>query len=472
MAEQWRPLRLDQGLFRNLDEEAVIGFQTAIENGFVNEMGGHTRFPGLRLFADLGGTARVYLNDLNNDMIAATKNGRIFRIDRTGAIEDMTGVPISGGRRVIFAKTDTELLMTAGAQIVRLRKSKSELLSSAAPLSTHVAWIDGYTLAVEINSGRFFHSGVNAPDEWDPLDTFAANGNPDNITNMIITPFREIMLGGANSMEQFESLPNGDVPFYRRWSVGDGSVLPYGIVFADNAVWTINNLLEMVRFTGQTSVSSSLAIGKLLEKIDNWDEAWIGGYPDRPLNVVGQKFILLQMPNATNAYGTKGVTLAFDYRQKKWSSLYGWDDNNGTPIRWPGWSHWTLWGRLFVGGEGKIYELTDQSYQHDGATQRWLIRTAYTTAGNQALVKNFRLRLKRGLGGNVDAPNIGVRASVDGKPFGSWIRRSLGRAGDRVPFIEFGPFGGGYSFQWEISSSDDCPIDLVGAEIQTEPLGQ
>ena len=472
MAEQWIPLRIDLGLFENLDEEAVLGYHAAIENGFVNEMGGHTRFPGLIEFVDLGGNARVYLHDLNDDLIAATAKGQIFRIDRAGSVENLTGVPISGGRRVIFARTDTELMMAAGGPIVRLRNLKSELLSSAAPLATHVGWIDGYTLATEINSGRVYYSAVNDPSSWDPLDTMAANGNPDNITNMIITPFREIMLGGSDSMEQFEILSNSDVPFFRRWSVGDGSIIPYALIFADNAVWTINNLIEFIRFTGQTSVSSSLEIGRLLEKVDNWDEAWIGGYPDRPLNTLGQKFILLQIPNATNSYGTKGITLLYDYRKKKWSSLYGWDDLNGTPIRWPGWSHWPLWGRIFVGGEGKIYELKDTTYRNAGATQRWLIRTAYTTAGAQAIIKNFRLRLKRGIGSNTVEPTIGVRCSRDGKAFGPWIRRGLGLTGDRVPYIEFGPFGGAYTFQWEISSSDDAAIDLVAAEVKVEPLGQ
>lgn len=471
MAEDWTDLPLDRSLFNNLDEDAVTGYQAAIENGFINELGGHTRFPGLVEFATLEDNGRVYLHDWNGDMIAATSKGQVYRIDRSATVENMTEVPVSGGRRVIFAKTDTEVLMAAGGPIARLRAAKTELLSRDAPLATHVGWIDGYTLAVELNSGRFFHSEGNTPDVWDPLDTFAANGNPDNINSMIITPYREIMLGGEDSMEQFEPLPNGDVPFFRRWSVGDGAVLPYGVVFADNAVWTLNNLYEFVRFSGQTSISSSLDIGRLLESVDNWDDAWIGGFPDKPLHTLGQKFILLQAPNATTPYGTKGLTLLHDYRQKKWSTLYGWDDTNGLPVRWPGWSHWSIWGRVFVGGEGKIYELTDRSYRHSGATQRWLIRTAITAGGNSYHVKNFRLRVKRGVGNNTFAPNIGVRCSRDSRPFGPWIRRSLGLAGDRHQFIEFGPFGMGETFQWEISTSDDCQVELVKAQIKTDEIG-
>jgi hypothetical protein len=64
-----------------------------------------------------------------------------------------------------------------------------------------------------------------------------------------------------------------------------------------------------------------------------------------------------------------------------------------------------------------------------------------------------------------------VRCSRDGRPFGAWIRRTLGKAGDRNPFITFGGFGNGWTFMFEISSSDDCAIDLVGADALVEPIG-
>jgi len=471
MAEQWVPLPIDKALFANLDQDAIIGAQTAIENGFINEKGGHTRFPGLIERVDLGDPARVYLNDLDGDMVAANAKGQVFRIDRSFTATNVTGVPNSGGRRTIFAKTDRDLLMASGGPITRLRNDKTELLSSAAPLSTHVGWIDGFTIATELNSGRFYHTPPGEPETWDPLDTFAADGNPDNINSMIVTPFRELLLGGEDSIEQFERLPTGTVPFFRRWAVGDGVKFAYVILFADNALWTINNLTELVRFSGQLSNAASSDIGRLLESIDDWTDAWLGGYPDRPLHVVGQKFMVLQAPQATNAYGTKGITLLFDYRNKRFSNLYGWDNANGVPARYPGWSHWTLWNKVFVGGEGKIYELSEDVYAHGGGLQRWLVRTSHIAEQHQTQVKNLRLRLKRGIGTSSTEPTIRVRCSRDGRAFGSWITRGLGKAGDRVPFKTFGHFGTGSSFMFEISSADNCRIDLISAEVLTEDIG-
>jgi hypothetical protein len=472
MSENWKPLDLSKALFANLDEDAVVGYQTAIENGFVNELGGHSRFPGLGSpFVDLGNNDRIYLSDFDGDLIAATSKGRVFRIDQSGNASDVTGVPVSGGRRVIFAKTDRELLMAAGGPIVRLRNVKTELLSDQAPLTTHVGWIQGYTVAIEINSERFFNSGAGTPDQWDPLDVFAADGTPENIKNLIITPFAELLLGGDTHIEQFERLPTGTVPFFRRWSVGDGMKLPYVCLFADNAVWTINFLNEFIRFSGQVSTSASAEIGKMLEQIDDWSDAWLGGYPDRPLHIVGQKFMLLQVPNATNPYDTKGITLLYDYRAKKFTTLYGWDTANGVPSRWPGWSHWTLWNRVFVGGEGKIFELKDGTYNNDGRLQRWLVRTSHVAEGNALQIKDFRLQVVRGVGGSATAPTIRVRCSRDGRPFGPWITKTLGKAGERLQMIKFGGFGNGSHFQWEISSADDCKVNLKKAEVKDMALG-
>lgn len=472
MTEKWIPLPLDKGFFANLDADAVVGYQTGIENGFVNEIGGNTRFPGLREVADVGDPSPLVLSDFDGDLIAGNRKGQVFRINRRYDVSNVTGVPATGGRRMIFAKTDRELLAAAGGPIIRLRSNKTELLSSAAPLATHVGWIDGFTIATEVNSGRFYHSGAGTPDQWDPLDTFSADGNPDNINSLLITPFRELMLGGPDSIEQFERLPTGDVPFFRRWAVGDGVKFAYMMLFADNAVWTVNNLTEFVRFSGQISTASSAEVGRLLEKIDDWRDAWIGGYPDRPLHIVGQKFILLQAPYATNEYGTKGVTLLFNYRDKKWQALYGWDAAAGVPTRWPGWSHWYQWNKVYVGGNGKVYELTDDVYRHGSEIQRWLIRTANIADTSLVNVKNFRLHIKRGLGSSAaDAPTVRVRCSRNGKPYGAWVTRSLGKAGDNIPFVYFGGFGVASSHRFEIMSADNCPIELLSAQVLTEAIG-
>jgi len=469
MTDKWTPLPISGKLYENLDETQLRQGFSALENCFVNENGGHSRFWGLQEFTTLPDDGRVYLHDWRGDLIAVTSRGRVYRVNRAGQVEDMTGVPVSGGRRVIFAKTEDELVMAAGRQMVRFAGRPTEILSEDAPEATHVAYIDGFLLAVERDSGRFYNAEAGATRSWSPLDVFSADGKPDNIDAMIVTPFRELILGGIDSFEQFERLATGDAPFFRRWAIGEGISAAYTMIFADNAVFCVNRSREWIRFSGQVTQPISNDIGLMLESIDDWTDTWTGGYPDRPLDIFGQRFVLLQMPNARNAYGTKGVTLIFDYRNKKFSHLYGWDYGMARPVRWPGWSHWAFDDQMYVGGEGKIYRFVKNDYWLAGAPTRMLGRTSHVGEGGPVEIQNLRMQVKRGVGGNATQPLIKVRCKRDNKTWTNWKEKGLGKAGDGFMFLEFGGYGIGHSFQFEWSITDNCPVEIRKVEAIIAP---
>ncbi len=470
----WTDLPLDGKLYLNSDETLLSAANAKAENTYTNDAGGHSRFPGLKPWLQLPDRGRVFGGSWRDDMMAATSTGRLFRIDRSKNAEDVTGVAVSGGKRVIFGETESELLLAAGGQIARFAGSKTEVLSPDAPLTTHVGSIDSYAIAPERDSHRWKHANAGDARTWDALDVFNADGKPDPITAMLITPFREIMLCGPDSIEQWERSLSGDVPFIRRWAVGDGLKSPYALGFADNAVFAVNKAAEWVRFSGQTSQPVGDDIGALLANVDDWSEAWIGGYPDQPISWNGQKFLLLQIPNATNAYGTKGITVGLDIRPKnsRFFLLYGWDEDKARPIRWPGWSHWPLWDQTFVGGDdGWIFVLDKNTYTNNGATQRWLVRTGHWDQAGEVSVDDVRLRIKRGVGSNTEAPKIRIRCNLDNLSFGPWVEGSLGLAGQREMYLSFGGFGIGGTVQFEIECTDATSIELVKAQAILSPTG-
>src|ERR1700691_5526941 len=100
-AEEGIPLPLAKPLFANLPQDAVVGHQTAIENGFINDLGGHSRFPGLETFCELDDDGRAYLYDFEGDLLCATSNGQVYRVGQNGKVTNCTGAPVPGGRRVI-----------------------------------------------------------------------------------------------------------------------------------------------------------------------------------------------------------------------------------------------------------------------------------------------------------------------------------------------------------------------------------
>lgn len=467
MAE-WKSLPIDGKLFTNIQESCLSKNGAALENAFANEGGGFTRFPGLDSFATLTGAAPTYLDEWRGDLIAVS-NSRVWRVKETGAASDITGVPVSGSGRAIFAKTPNELLIAAGGPIVRLAGATTEILSEDAPLATHVGYLEGYTLAIEMATENMLHSAADNARSWDAADVFAADAKPDKLTALLVTPYRELLLAGPDSLEQFERLSTtSTIPFSRRWAVGEGVAFPYTLTFADNGIWLINDNREFVRASGQVSRPVSDDVGNSLQGLDDFTNAWAC-----PVLIRGQKFVLLQIPNATNTeYGTKGLTLLFDYRQNRWATLFGWDANEAVPTRWPGWSYFALWGRHFVGGNGCIYELKNDEYQNAGLQQRVLIRTGHYDSFGEVRIDNLRARFKRGLAtSNSDRPVVSLRVRRDNKAWSKWKRKDLGRAGETEQYLEFGGFGCAAEFQIELMMTDAAEFELVKMQAQITPLG-
>jgi hypothetical protein len=453
----WLPIPLDAVLNENVDEDILRGANAVLENGYVNEAKGISRFPGLRLFATLPSPDAIVLEDWRDDLIAITTGGQVFRVSEAGVAEDVTGAAVTGGGRAVTAKTDTELLIAAGGPIISYSGGDTTLLSADAPDSTHVGYISGYVVAIEPNSGRFYHSQPGEYGTWNPLDVFSAEGRPDDLNALLVTPFNELLLFGPQSVEQFEPSPYGTSPFFRRWAVAGGVHAPYTLCSVDNFTWGVDNHREFVQLVGQTTRPVSGPVQKTIETITDWAGAWASEIAHN-----GQRFIVIQAPNAVNVYGTAGVTLLYDYRRKRWSHLYGWDQEFDIPACWPGRSVKNIWGRTLIGGDGVIYELDAATH----ATQRLLWRSQHIERGDAMWINNVRLRVKRGLAdSNAAASLVGLRFSRDARGFGRLVSRDLGRAGDRAQHLDFGNMGVGQLLQIEIVVTDDVQVDLAGLQL-------
>lgn len=463
-----RQIPISDKLFLNVEQACLTNGSAALENAFQNEIGGITRFPGLEVFSTLAGSAPVYLWEWNGDLIAVS-GSRTWRVAKNGTATEATGVPVSGEGRVIFDRSPNELVMAAGGPIVRLAADKTELLSDNAPISTHVAYIGGFLMAIEVGTGLFYNSAANDWQSWDAIDVFAADSRPDFLNSMLVTPYGEIMMGGVDSIEQWEKLPNlGDPQFQRRWAVGEGVYAPYVFTFADNSLWSLNKNREFVRASGQVSRPNSDDIAaQVLEPADDFDDAWAA-----PLLIAGQKFIVLQLPKATNIYGTQGITMLFDYRQSKWFSLYGWDEALSKPTRWPGYSVYNIWGKVFVGGQGKIYELKTNVYQNDSILQRVLWKSGNLDFG-PVRIDGIRLRLKRALSdSNSTRKLISLRVNIDGKMWTKWCRADLGLYGESQMYVDFGPMGCADTFQIEVDMTDAAEFQLIKMSADLTALGR
>lgn len=468
MPAKWHDLKIGNEWFANISESVLGANAAAIENCFRNDQKGYTRFPGLKSFCSLAGAAPTYIDEFRGDLIAVS-NGRTWRIDSNGNAQEVTGTHVSGSYRVIFSETPDEKLMAAGGAIVKFDGVTTSTLSPDAPQNTtHIGYLYGYTVASEFATGLFFHSAAGDSKDWQGSDVFAADSDPDNVIALFVTPFRELMVAGTKSLEQYERLTTGDVPFFRRWDIGTGVAAPYLMTFADNALWFLNQDREFVRASAQISTPVSDPIGKLVAGIEDLSDAWATW-----LYIAGQKYVLAQFPQADTQYGTKGLTLLWDYRQKLWLQLFGWDDVKKVPTRWPGWSYLQLWGRHFVGGNGEVFELDTATYENAGQPQLVLFRSGHFDNFGECRIDNIRIRVKRGVGGYVQRqPRIRLRVRRDNKSITRWVERTLGHAGENEQFVEFGGMGCCHMFQLEVEMTDAADFDLVMMQAQVTPLGE
>jgi hypothetical protein len=295
---------------------------------------------------------------------------------------------------------------------------------------------------------------------------FSADGKPSNLVAMAISPYREIMMAKPDSIEQWETLPNGTQPFARRWATGEGVAYPYTLVADKTGTYGVNQRFEFVRFYGQISQDQGADVGLVLEKIDDWTEAWAA-----ELSVKGEKTIILQMPFATNAHGTKGVTLLLDYRAKKWAFLYGWDAKKSAPTRFPIWSVQRQWGKVYAGVAGGVAVFDDNNYELLGAPYPFLVRSAHVSDWGASRIDDVKIRLRRGSGAYTGPqPRVGIRANRDNLGFDQWQFEPLGGPNDKEMTIHFGGQGAADTWQFEITVTDNVPVEFVAMQVYVERL--
>lgn len=463
---QWADIDFSKQMYASADEAILTNAVATIENATANPAGGMSRFPGLRSFVSFAG-GRTYLKSWNGDLYAATDQGKLWRISRTGVATDVTGVPISGGQRVVMDATDDRLLLAAGGPILQLLGRRTEVLSRDAPESTHVVHVDGYVIAIERWSQRFYHCAPGEYDQWDPLDVFSANAKSDALTAAIVTPYRELLLAGEESVEQFERLPNGSQPFSRRWSTGEGVAYPYTLTSDKTGTYGVNPRHEFVRFAGQVSQEQGEPVGLVLSKIDDWSDAWA-----QSITMFGDPYVVLQAPNATSqAYQTKGVTLLMNQRDRRWAFLYGFDRDRGVPSRYPAWSFASIWGRTFAGIAGGVAEVDTDTFDFLGEPAPFVVRSGHVDKFGPSRVDDLRIRIKRGVGQTGSrAPQIGLRVNRDNRGFGPFQWRPLGTEGQREMVIYFGGQGSAHTWQWEMRVTDPVDVQFVGMQARVERL--
>ena len=149
----------------------------------------------------------------------AVVGARIFKVASNGtatAIDTGEDLSTSSGY-VGMASNGVHVLIVDGttdAKIVTDTTITNIDETDDYPQSDDCTFFDGYFLVHEVNTGRFYLSGLYDGTTWNPLDFATAESSPDNLIGLGSTK-QNIWLFGIKTVEVYFNSGNADFPFER-----------------------------------------------------------------------------------------------------------------------------------------------------------------------------------------------------------------------------------------------------------------
>jgi len=452
-------------------DQSVLTDEAALQyNGYLDELQGLNIRPGEVLAINTGKRSDgLYFWPDKNYLVCVDETEVTLRTISGETLSNAFSSAAStfvAGVPIIFANNGTYTFMAGGGRIhyVDAFGVVTELVDLDAPATvTHVAFLDGYILAID-GSSKFYWSDTPAATDWSALSFASAEGSPDNIRAMYVVQ-RQIYLLGIASTEIWEN--NGQTPFARipGGQIDIGCIAKYSPIRRGNSLLWLSHSRQVVEFTGTDVKFISGRYDKEISKFSVVDDC-IGGliYKD------GQDFCVFRFP-------TQQRTLVYDPRSQDWSEWGNWDTGGmqWLPYDFRATAYDLNSGKTFIGKERALVIACLNSESRNDITGaattapfKFLRITGHINHGTlkEKVLQELRFIARRGSSEQSSTPNLMLRYRDDGhSQWSNIINISLGAIGDTEHLISIQRLGIYRSRQFEISSTDDMAIVLSRAEV-------
>jgi hypothetical protein len=316
-----QPLPWFTDTLKNADE-MMLGEQSFLQmNGYVDESGNAYIRPG---FTPSLFTAReIYaaypqVNARKFIVVESTLISQYQENDTdllTLITSNSHSVPL-GSAKPIYATSGSEYYIATGARILRIVSdvNGTEITGANTPANaTHVAWLDGYLLAIEGTSGQFTWSNLNDPTTWSAYNFATAGGSGDKTISLKVVE-RQIYLIGTKTTEIWEN--NGQDPFARvpGGYIEVGCSAKYSVVRDNDSLYWISDKRQIVKIRGRTVEKISTPYDKVFASI------YIEDCIADSLNLFGRTFLIFQFP-------TSNRTIVYEPATNKWMEFGEWDSS-------------------------------------------------------------------------------------------------------------------------------------------------
>lgn len=398
--------------------------------------------------------------------VAATS---LREVSAAGVMTDRGTLAIDGYPATLCTNGDggDELFATSGDEGYVLNLT-TNVLTSVVSNVTIGGMLDGYFLALDINSSTFKISDLLDGLTWDPTQFTQRSAAPDPWRSMIVGANSKVYLFGERTSDVWYDAGAFPFPFVPI----QGAIVPYGIAgsFAVSLldgvpVWLSQNVSGdrmVVRASGYSSADriSTHALEHRWATYDRVDDAEAFTF-----QMEGHEFFILSFPSANETWGY--------HDEGGWFQLGFW---NSTLTRYDAWHprcHAFVFGQHLVGDRhtGTIYTLsTDVATDTDGNGIRRVRRPPALRANGKLLfIRSLELYVETGLGlvtGQGSNPQIMLRGSLDGgKTYGSEQWRTAGALGAYQTRPMWHALGSSRQWQPEMVVSDPVPWRILGAEV-------
>lgn len=474
--ETWADFPLTGPANESVEEAQLDQWAATIQDAISVVMEGKLHLmkrPGLTSWIDLGTSQPIdglYWWDKQRCVLAVSA-GRVWKItDSAGTKAELTGSSaLRSSALVSFADDGTKCAMANGANIVHTDLSTLTTMADAqAPTAvTHVAWLDGYLLANNADTGQVQFSTVSDLTGWAAADYFTAESRPDDVV-AVKEGFRELVLVGRESVEFWAN--DGVAPFSRISGSAQpfGISAPYSLALVGSTWMWLSDKRQFVTMQGRQVVTLTTPYDRVMQRYQAVDDAI--GYAT---TIDGNPIYVLNFPTARES-------LAYNYVTQQWCKWGYWNLNTAQYERYRGqtYCYAKSWNYHLVGdyANGIIYKASRTVFTDNSNPIRTLIRSGNVSHGLEATkISNiFRLRCKRGLGNSsVANPQVMMRQRLDSKA--SWSNerwKSLGRVGQHETTIDWRRNGIYKTCQRELVHSDDSDFVIVGAKEDLTWIGR
>lgn len=421
--------------------------------------------PGLALFCTLsqGNGRKTFC--AANERAFVVSGTKLYEVNSLGVSTEQGTLGQSNGH-VSIAETDIQMAVCDGTSVFIFTYATNKFVKVSSGLPDTVSYvtsIDGYFIAIERNSGRFFKSRLRDGLTWDALDYATAESNPDKLLAAAVCG-GQLYLIGTLTFEVWSNTGNATFTLQKiSGAVGDiGIIATFTILKVDNTLLWVGRdkdgrgIVYRVQGIRQKRVSTE-AIEKLLQDVDTPEQLFAYSYQRD-----GHLYYII-------SGGGLETSLCYDITTDLWTERAHKSENGSLEPHLAADCMFAFGKHLICDRKSSnIYEMSDK-YTSDAGTEiiRKRIFTHISDENKMIRYNRLEIGVEAGVGNQTEPgqnPLISLRLSRDGARTWSDRRMSpIGRAGQFLNKAVFRSLGTATQMTFEVTITDPVKVSMTGA---------